>query len=129
MAQKKGIDGEVDVGNTLLDAYAKSGYVGLYSCTKEKNVRSWTTLNAGYEMHGRAREALEVCYKMIIAGVRPNYLILVSVLAACSMLVWHKRAGICFNAMKDEFNVQSAGKYSCMVNLLGQAGFAAMLIT
>ena len=51
---------------------------------KEKNVKSWTAMVAGYGMHGCAKEVLQVFYEMIRVGVKPNYITFVSVLAACS---------------------------------------------
>ena len=73
----------------------------------------------GYGMHGRAKEALEIFNKKIRAGVRPNYVTFVSVLAACSHAGMVQEGWDCFNAMKDEFNVEPGVEhYSCMVDLL-----------
>lgn len=123
-----GLEDDVIVGTCIIDMYCKCGRVEMarkaFSCMKEKNVRSWTALISGFGMHGRAKEALEVFYNMIRAGVKPNYITFVSVLAACSHggLVqegWHW-----FHAMKDEFNVEPGLEhYSCMVDLLGRAGY------
>jgi pentatricopeptide repeat protein len=42
---------------------------------------------SGYEMHGFAREALNVFYKMILAGVKPNYITFISLWMILVMLI------------------------------------------
>ncbi|XWS30564.1 hypothetical protein CRYUN_Cryun24cG0129500 [Craigia yunnanensis] len=125
---KMGLEDNVIVGTCIIDMYCKCGRDEMarkaFSCMKEKNVRSWTALIAGYGMHGRAKEALEVFYKMIRAGVNPNYITFVSVLAACSHADLVQEGWHWFDAMKDEFNVEPGVEhYGCMVDLLGQAGY------
>ncbi|XVF13841.1 hypothetical protein REPUB_Repub09cG0003200 [Reevesia pubescens] len=125
---KMGLEDNLIVGTSVIDMYCKCGRVEMarkaFSCMKEKNVRSWTALIAGYGMHGHAKEALEVFYKMIRGGVRPNYITFVSVLAACSHAGLVQEGWHWFNAMKDEFNVEPGVEhYGCMVDLLGRAGY------
>ncbi|KAH7577136.1 hypothetical protein JRO89_XS01G0210200 [Xanthoceras sorbifolium] len=124
---KMGLEENVIVGTSIIDMYNKCGRVELarkaFNRMKEKNVRSWTAMIAAYGMHSHAREALEVFYNMIRAGVKPNYITFVSVLAACShagLVVegWHW-----FQNMSYEFNVEPGIEhYGCMVDLLGRAG-------
>ncbi|KAK6280303.1 hypothetical protein POUND7_020570, partial [Theobroma cacao] len=125
---KMGLEDDVIVGTSIIDMYCKCGRVEMarkaFSCIKEKNVRSWTALIAGYGMHGHAKEALEVFYNMIRTGVRPNYITFVSVLASCSHAGLVQEGWRWFNAMKDEFNVEPGVEhYGCMVDLLGRAGY------
>ncbi|XP_010260583.1 PREDICTED: pentatricopeptide repeat-containing protein At3g26782, mitochondrial isoform X2 [Nelumbo nucifera] len=125
---KMGLEDDVFVGTSVIDMYCKCGRVEMarraFERMKEKNVKSWTAMVAGYGMHGRAKEALEVFYEMQNAGVKPNYITFVSVLAACSHggLVeegWHW-----FKAMTQEFEIEPGVEhYACMVDLLGRAGY------
>lgn len=75
---------------------------------KEKNVKSWMAKVAGYWMHGRAREALEVFYDYMMneSGAKPNYMTFVSVLAACGHAGLLDEGWHWFKAMKHEFGVQ-----------------------
>ncbi|OMO99357.1 hypothetical protein COLO4_13347 [Corchorus olitorius] len=128
MVIKKGLEEDVIVGTSIVDMYCKCGRVEMareaFCCIKAKNVRSWTALIAGYGMHGHAREALEVFYKMIRAAVRPNYITFVSVLAACSHAGLVQEGWHWFNSMKDQFDVEPGLEhYGCMVDLLGRAGY------
>ncbi|XVE67622.1 hypothetical protein DITRI_Ditri09bG0002600 [Diplodiscus trichospermus] len=125
---KMGLEDNVIVGTSIIDMYCKCGRVEMarkaFSCVREKNVRSWTALIAGYGMHGRAKEALEVFYEMIRAGVKPNYITFVSALAACGHAGLVQEGWHWFDAMKREFNVEPGIEhYGCMVDLLGRAGY------
>ncbi|KAF3435310.1 hypothetical protein FNV43_RR22397 [Rhamnella rubrinervis] len=125
---KMGLEENVIVGTSIIDMYCKCGRVDMarkaFDCMKEKNVKSWTTMVAGYGMHGLAREALEVFYMMVKAGAKPNYITFVSVLAACSHAGLLDEAWCWFNSMENEFGVEPGVEhYGCMVDLLGRAGY------
>ncbi|XP_050231874.1 pentatricopeptide repeat-containing protein At3g26782, mitochondrial [Mercurialis annua] len=118
----------VIVGTSLIDMYCKCGRVEMarkiFDDMKEKNVKSWTAMVAGYGMHGCAREALDVFYKMIETRVKPNYITFVSVLAACGHAGLLDEGRYWFNAMNHQFNVEPGVEhYSCMVDLFGRAGY------
>ncbi|XP_052196572.1 pentatricopeptide repeat-containing protein At3g26782, mitochondrial [Diospyros lotus] len=125
---KMGLEDNIFVGTSLIDMYCKCGRVGIarraFNRMKEKNVKSWTAIVAGYGMHGRPREALEVFNEMIYAGVKPNYITFVSVLAACSHAGLVDEGWYWFKAMESDFDVEPGVEhYGCMVDLLGRAGF------
>ncbi|GAV59525.1 PPR domain-containing protein/PPR_2 domain-containing protein/DYW_deaminase domain-containing protein [Cephalotus follicularis] len=124
---KMGLEENVIVGTSIIDMYCKCGRVEMarkaFDGMKDKNVRSWTAMIAGYGMHGQAREALEVFYKMIRTGVRPNYITFVSVLALCGHAGLLQEACHWFNAMNCEYNIEPGIEhYGCMVDLLGRSG-------
>ncbi|XP_062151708.1 pentatricopeptide repeat-containing protein At3g26782, mitochondrial [Alnus glutinosa] len=124
---KMGLEENAVMGTSIIDMYSKCGRVEMarkaFDCMKDKNVKSWTAMVAGYGMHGQATEALEVFYKMIGAGVKPNYVTFVSVLAACSHAGLLKEGWHWFNSMNHEFGVEPGVEhYACMVDLLGDAG-------
>ncbi|KAH1204932.1 Pentatricopeptide repeat-containing protein, mitochondrial [Glycine soja] len=124
---KMDLEDSVFVGTSIVDMYCKCGRVEMarkaFDRMKVKNVKSWTAMIAGYGMHGCAKEAMEIFYKMIRSGVKPNYITFVSVLAACSHAGMLKEGWHWFNRMKCEFNVEPGIEhYSCMVDLLGRAG-------
>eukprot|EP00257_Ricinus_communis_P013360 XP_015570779.1 pentatricopeptide repeat-containing protein At3g26782, mitochondrial [Ricinus communis] len=125
---RMGLDDNVIVGTSLIDMYCKCGRVQMARKTfdgmKEKNVKSWTAMVAGYGMHGCAREALNIFYKMIRSGVKPNYITFVSVLAACSHAGLLDEGWYWFNAMNHQFKVEPGVEhYGCMVDLFGRAGY------
>ncbi|KAF2301812.1 hypothetical protein GH714_029506 [Hevea brasiliensis] len=92
---KMGWEDNVILGTSIIDMYCKCGRVEMarkaFDGMKEKNVKSWTAMVTGYGMHGCAREALDVFYKMIGAGSN-------------QITTWVEH-------------------YSCIVDLLGRAGY------
>lgn len=125
---KMRLEDNIYVGTSIIDMYCKCGRVGMarkaFNRMKGRNVKSWTAMIAGYGMHGQAREALDVFYEMNQMGVKPNYVTFVSVLAACSHAGFLNEGWFWFRAMKDRFCIDPGVEhYSCMVDLLGRAGF------
>lgn len=124
---RMGLEENVIVGTSIVDMYCKCGRVRAarraFDRIKDKNVRTWTALVAGYGMHGYAKEALQVFYEMIRAKVNPNYITFVSVLAACSHAGLLDEGWYWFKKMEDKFKVKPGVEhYGCMVDLLGRAG-------
>ncbi|KAG9454987.1 hypothetical protein H6P81_007891 [Aristolochia fimbriata] len=124
---RKDLEQNVVVGTSVIDMYCKCGRVGMarrsFNRMKNKNLKSWSAMIAGYGMHGRANEALEVFCEMQNAGVLPNYITFISVLAACSHAGLVNEGRRWFRAMTQEFKIEPGVEhYGCMVDLLGRAG-------
>lgn len=98
---KKGFDGSVGVGNTLMDAYAKCGQPlvsrKVFDWMEEKDEISWNSMIAVYAQNGLSGEALEVFRGMVRhVGVRYNAVTLSAVLLACAH-AGALRAGKCIH--------------------------------
>ncbi|KAI3799296.1 hypothetical protein L1987_34589 [Smallanthus sonchifolius] len=105
---------------SAVDMYCKCGRVGTARITfdriRNKNVRSWTAMVAGYGMHGYAREALDVFYEMIRVKMVPNYMTFVSVLSACSHAGLVDEGWRWFQTMTHTYGIEPGVEhYSCMV--------------
>jgi pentatricopeptide repeat protein len=77
--------------NAMLSAYARGGRVGdaerLFAGMPDRSVVSWTAMVSSYTQNGRHEEAVRTFLDMWDgAGVRPNELIVSSVLPACAAL-------------------------------------------
>ncbi|KAL0304441.1 UNVERIFIED_CONTAM: Pentatricopeptide repeat-containing protein, chloroplastic [Sesamum radiatum] len=100
-AMKIGVLGHIYVGNALIDMYGKCG--SLHNAQKVfealdvleemstdtdlmPNFVSWSALIGGFAQNGYDEEAIEMLYKMRVAGFEPNARILASVLPACARL-------------------------------------------
>lgn len=86
---KRGLDGYVGVGNTLLDAYAKSGVMcvsrKVFDGMVDKDVVSWNSMIALYAKNGLSSEALSVFKAMCeVEDVCWNEVTLSAVLLACT---------------------------------------------
>lgn len=124
---KRGLGGNVQVGNALIDLYAKCGRVE--DCQRvfyemgSKNVVSWTSLIVGLAVNGFGKEALELFGAMENEGLRPTEITLVGVLYACSHCGLVDEGFRYFARMKQEYDtVPKIEHYGCMVDLLGRAG-------
>ncbi|KAM0022796.1 putative tetratricopeptide-like helical domain superfamily, DYW domain-containing protein [Helianthus debilis subsp. tardiflorus] len=125
---KMGLEDDVVVGTSIVDMYCKCGRVTTartaFDRTKNKNVKSWTAMVAGYGMHGYAQEALDVFYEMIRVNIVPNYITFVSVLSACSHAGLVDEGWHWFQTMTRKYSIEPGVEhYSCMVDLFGRAGF------
>lgn len=115
------------IATSLIDMYFKCGKVEFareaFEDTTNKNVTSWTSMIAGYGMHGLAQDAMDIFYKMRSSAVKPNYITFVSVLTACSHAGLVKEGQYWFNAMSHEYDIKPGVEhYGCMVDLLGRTG-------
>lgn len=86
---KSGFGGDLGVGNTLMDAYAKCGKTTLsrkvFDEMAEKDVVSWNSMIAVYAQSGFSSVALEVFYGMVKdGGIFYNAVTLSALLLACA---------------------------------------------
>ncbi|KAF3453285.1 hypothetical protein FNV43_RR03725 [Rhamnella rubrinervis] len=70
----------------LLKIEDTEGAYDLFVRMPEKNVRSWTLMIAGYVQCGKPKEAINLFREMEKAGISPNEVTVVAVLAACADL-------------------------------------------
>eukprot|EP01018_Ginkgo_biloba_P033139 Gb_39939 [translate_table: standard] len=72
------------------DIYAKFGTIEtsryVFDKMCKRDVASWTRMIARYSQNGNAKEAIEVFRQMQLAGVRPDFIAIVSVLPAIADL-------------------------------------------
>lgn len=89
LVTKKGFEGCLAVGNTLMDAYAKCGEIGVsrkvFDGMKENDVCSWNSLIAVYAQNGLSAEAFSIFSDMVKSDeIRYNAVTLSAVLLACA---------------------------------------------
>lgn len=127
-AIKNGLDGQVQVGNCLVNLYSKCGKIKWarfqFDRMEERNCVSWATMINGYGIHGNGEGAINL-FKALMekGGPMPDNAIFVALLSACS------RAGLVeeglkhFSLMKNVFGLQPTEEtYGCVVDLLARSG-------
>ncbi|ONK72077.1 uncharacterized protein A4U43_C04F15450 [Asparagus officinalis] len=124
---RMGLEENVYVGTSVVDMYCKCGRVEMarkaFNRMNVKNIKSWSAMVAGYGMHGRGKEALDVFTEMLKSGVKPNHITFVSVLAACSHSGLVNEGRFWFKSMKQDYEIDPGVEhYGCIVDLLGRAG-------
>ncbi|KAH0697597.1 hypothetical protein KY290_015479 [Solanum tuberosum] len=126
---RSGFVTRTEVATGLVDIYSKCGnldnghkiFNGIPK--KERDIILWSTLIAGYGMHGHGETSLSLFNEMVQSGVKPNEVTFTSVLHACG----HAGLvddGLClFNFMlRNHSGSLRTDHYTCMVDLLGRAG-------
>ncbi|KAK8955745.1 Pentatricopeptide repeat-containing protein [Platanthera guangdongensis] len=90
-AVKRGLDSDLQMGNTLMDMYTKCGLVSysklIFHKIIDKDVVSWTTMIACYSLNSYYSEAIELFRKLQKEGIKPDSMMMGSILLACSGLV------------------------------------------
>ncbi|XP_061349333.1 pentatricopeptide repeat-containing protein At1g03540-like [Gastrolobium bilobum] len=122
--------------NALINMYAKCGHLTcarkVFDGMRQKNEVTWSTMIAGYGMHGKFGEVFELFDRMVEAGVRPDGVTFTAVLTACSHGGFIEKGREYFELMEVRFGVKPGVQhYTCMVDMLGRVGLveeAEMLI-
>ncbi|KAM1207343.1 hypothetical protein EV1_007985 [Malus domestica] len=89
-AIKKGFDADLQLGNTLIDMYARCGCVNFmgraFDKMPTKDLISWTTVIAGYAQNNCHLRALELCRKVQSLRLDADAMMVESILAVCGAL-------------------------------------------
>ncbi|KAK1406895.1 hypothetical protein QVD17_38504 [Tagetes erecta] len=118
---------DVQLKGAFLDAYSKCGNINsackLFESTRYKDLVMYTSMVGGYAIHGMGEEALQIYYKMIENGGKPDHVIITSILSACShMGLVHEGLKI-FNSLKEVYRIKpTMEQYACVVDLLARNG-------
>ncbi|XP_017969345.1 PREDICTED: pentatricopeptide repeat-containing protein At3g63370, chloroplastic [Theobroma cacao] len=87
-AIKYGFDFDLQVGNTLIDMYAKCGCVNhmgrAFDRMPYKDIISWTTIIAGYAQNNYGLKAFESFREVQLVGMDADPMMIGSLLLACS---------------------------------------------
>ncbi|KAH7306855.1 hypothetical protein KP509_22G034400 [Ceratopteris richardii] len=115
------------VGSTLVNMYAKCGSLAsaqyVFDNLPYKDVVTWTALLAGYAQAGECKRAANFFDQMLGAGIKPDPIVFVVVLNACSRVGLFEKSETYFQAMgKDHGILPFREHYSCIVDLLGRTG-------
>uniref|UniRef100_J3L2B6 Pentacotripeptide-repeat region of PRORP domain-containing protein n=1 Tax=Oryza brachyantha TaxID=4533 RepID=J3L2B6_ORYBR len=85
-----GIEADVDIRNALISMYAKCGCLSdaleAFQDIPARYTKSWNTLIDGFVQNHEHKEALIFFEEMMLHGVAPDSITLVSVLSACAQL-------------------------------------------
>lgn len=121
-----GVREDMYVGTALTDMYSKCGYLQMarqvFDRMTEKSVISWSAMIGGYGLHGHIDAAISLFTDMVDSGIRPNDVIFMNILSACSHAGYVNEGKSYFNAMSD-FGIEPKSEhFACLVDLLSRAG-------
>ncbi|BFG13924.1 hypothetical protein CerSpe_001980 [Prunus speciosa] len=125
--EKNKIDCDMRLGTALVDMFARCGdpqsAMKVFSSMARRDVSAWTAAIGAMAMEGNGERALELFDEMIRQGVKPDEVVFVAVLTACSHVGFVKQGWNIFGSMKSVHGISPhIIHYGCMVDLLGRAG-------
>ena len=86
---EEGFDGHTPVCDTLVDMYARCGYVAMaeniFHRVSDPDTYTWNALITGYAHHGLGKEALKCFKEMQDARISPDVMSYVFILKACAI--------------------------------------------
>ncbi|KAI5653039.1 hypothetical protein M9H77_30226 [Catharanthus roseus] len=123
----RGCFDDIHLEGALLDVYSRCGSISssykLFKLTTPKDLVLFTAMIGGLAMHGLGEEAVRVYNHMLELGLKPDHVIITTVLSACS------HAGLVDEGLKIFLSVAavhsmipSMEQYACMVDLLARGG-------
>ncbi|KAF8409820.1 hypothetical protein HHK36_005899 [Tetracentron sinense] len=118
------------LATSLVDMYAKCGSINcgfqVFEKMPQRDVVTWGVIISGFAMHGQASKCFRLFDEMLATGIRPNAVIFVAILSACSHAGYVEAGRLYFNQMVQDFGIRpSIEHYGCMVDILGRAGHLA----
>ncbi|XP_008224272.1 PREDICTED: pentatricopeptide repeat-containing protein At3g22690 [Prunus mume] len=125
--EKNKIDCDMRLGTALVDMFARCGdpqsAMKVFNSMARRDVSAWTAAIGAMAMEGNGERALELFDEMIRQGVKPDEVVFVAVLTACSHVGFVKQGWNIFRSMKSVHGISPhIIHYGCMVDLLGRAG-------
>lgn len=124
---RRGLEGDLPLANALIDMYAKCGSITdscrIFSQMNRKDLVSWTSMMIGYGSHGYGKEAVTLFDEMVKSGIRPDRIVFVAVMGACSHAGMVDEGMGYFKSMTVDYKVRPSQEvYGCVVDLLGRSG-------
>ncbi|XP_054821598.1 pentatricopeptide repeat-containing protein At3g22690 isoform X2 [Prosopis cineraria] len=125
---KNGIHIDLQLGTTLVDMFSRCGdsesAIHVFSTMEKQDVSAWTAAIGAMTMKGNAEGAIELFNEMLEEGVKPDEVVFVALLTACSHGGYVEKGRELFKSMKETYGINpQIVHYGCMVDFLGRAGF------
>ncbi|PIA41287.1 hypothetical protein AQUCO_02300212v1 [Aquilegia coerulea] len=118
---------DVRLQGALLDLYSKCGSIDsaqkLFQMSLQKDLVMFTAMVGGYAMHGMGKEALRVFDNMIDLEIKPDHVILTTVLSACSHAGLVNEGLSIYESIDRVHGMKPTMEhYACTVDLLARGG-------
>lgn len=115
------------VDTALVDMYSKCGDLEMaqkcFDVMLEHDRVSWGTIISGYGCHGKGETALRMYGEFLRAGIQPDRVIFLAVLAACSHNGLVNQGLSLYRSMTEDFGIApNLEHHACIVDLLSRAG-------
>ncbi|XP_020228900.1 pentatricopeptide repeat-containing protein At4g01030, mitochondrial [Cajanus cajan] len=127
-SMRHGFVDDIYIATALIDMYSKGGKLEVahevFRNIKEKTLPCWNCMMMGYAIYGRGEEVFTLFENMCKTGIRPDAITFTALLSGCKNSCLVMEGWNYFDSMKKDYNISpTIEHYSCMVDLLGKAGF------
>ncbi|KAI9195756.1 hypothetical protein LWI28_017785 [Acer negundo] len=125
--KKSEIHCDMQLETAFVDMFARCGdpqsAMQVFDKMEKRDVSAWTAAIEVTTMKGNGEQAVELFNKMLKQGVKPDAVVFVGVLTACSHGGLVEQGWQLFRSMKEVHGISpQIVHYGCMVDLLGRAG-------
>ncbi|XP_015888748.2 pentatricopeptide repeat-containing protein At4g01030, mitochondrial [Ziziphus jujuba] len=125
---RNGFVEDVFVSTALIDMYSKGGNFRsaheVFRKIENKTLASWNCMIMGFSIYGFGKEAIFLFDAMCKAGVQPDAITFTALLSGCKNSGLVNEGWKFFDSMKKDYNIDPTIEHcSCMVDLLGRAGY------
>lgn len=125
--RKAGLEGNLILGNTLIDMYGKCGSPveaqEVFNKLSVRDVVSWNALITAYGENHKGNMAVQCFEDMQELGMKPDIATFTCLLIACSHASLVNEGRNYFRVMSEEHEIHpTPHHYSCMVDLLARSG-------
>ncbi|KAM3378653.1 pentatricopeptide repeat-containing protein, mitochondrial [Capsicum galapagoense] len=117
----------LSIGNALINAYSKCGCIAhahqVFSSIQAPDLFSWTSVIGAYTSHGFSKEAVQLFEEMLVNGVKPDCIVFLEVLSACSHGGLFSKGLEYLSLMTNYYQIMpSSEHYTCLIDLFGRLG-------
>lgn len=125
---REGMIQDMVLSSVVVEMYAMCGSLEEACCVFDKLLRrdtvSWGAMIAGYAQQGNLLLSAKCLNDLQEQGLKPNAVIFASMLSACNNAGCVEEGWHYLNNMSSHYGVEPGVEhYSCMVDLLGRAGY------
>ncbi|XAR62978.1 hypothetical protein NMG60_11022748 [Bertholletia excelsa] len=125
---REGFVDDVFVATALVDMYSKCGNLRsayeVFQKIHSKTLATWNSMIMSFAIYSQGKEAISLFNQMQEAGIQPDGITFTALLSACKNSGLVDEGWKYFDSMKADYNiVPTIEHYSCMVDLLGRAGY------
>ncbi|XP_022138268.1 pentatricopeptide repeat-containing protein At3g22690 [Momordica charantia] len=110
----------------LVDMFARCGdsrsAMEVFDNMNIKDVYAWTAAIGAMTVDGNGERAIELYNEMLRQGIKPDQVVFVNILTACSHGGFVEQGQYIFESMKQHGISPQIVHYGCMVDLLGRKG-------
>ncbi|XP_019155009.1 PREDICTED: pentatricopeptide repeat-containing protein At3g22690 [Ipomoea nil] len=125
--EKTEINCDIQLSTALLDMFARCGDISsameVFNKMKVRDVSAWSAAIGATAKEGNGKRAVELFYEMLQEDVKPDEVVFVAVLTACSHGGLVEEGKNIFRSMEEIHGISpQIVHYGCLVDLLGRAG-------